>query len=117
MSENQHASRVVRFGLFEVDLEAGELRKNGLKVQLQEQPFRMLELLLEHPGGLVTREEVRQKLWPADTFVEFDRALNTAVNKIREALGDSATQRLGGICTVTAVMPQSNEKALQRGDG
>lgn len=90
MREGQYASRVVHFGVFEVDLEAGELRKNGLKIPLQDQPFRMLELLLESPGKVVSREEARLKLWPADTFVEFDRALNTAVNKIREALGDSA---------------------------
>lgn len=90
MAEKEYASPALRFGVFEVNLEAGELRKNGLRVPLQEQPFRMLELLLSKPGRIVTREEVRQRLWPADTFVEFDRALNTAVNKIREVLGDSA---------------------------
>ena len=90
MPEDQRSRRVARFGVFELDLESGELRKNGLRVPLQEQPFRMLELLLERPGKVITREEVRNKLWPSDTFVEFDRALNTAVNKIREALGDSA---------------------------
>jgi eukaryotic-like serine/threonine-protein kinase len=81
----------VRFGIFEVDSESGELRKNGLKVPLQEQPFRVLTLLVEHPGKVITREELQQRLWPADTFVEFDRGLNTAINKVREALGDSAT--------------------------
>ena len=89
-----HASptgRVVRFGVFEVDLAAGELRKNGRRIRLQEQPFQMLALLLERPGDIVTREELRQKLWPADTFVDFDHSLNTAVNKVREALGDSAS--------------------------
>lgn len=88
-----HASptrRIVRFGLFEVDLAAGELRKNGRKVRLQEQPFQILALLLEHPGEIVSREELRQKLWPADTFVDFDHSLNTAIKKVREALGDSA---------------------------
>ena len=79
-----------RFGVFEVDLEGGELRKSGLKVPIQDQPFQVLTLLLARPGKVVTREEVREKLWPRDTFVEFDRSLNTAVAKLREALGDSA---------------------------
>ncbi len=79
-----------RFGVFEVDLEGGELRKSGLKVPIQDQPFQVLTLLLARPGKVVTREEVREKLWPGDTFVEFDRSLNTAVAKLREALGDSA---------------------------
>jgi DNA-binding winged helix-turn-helix (wHTH) protein len=77
--------------VFEVDLAAGELRKSGVRIRLQEQPFQVLALLLERPGDLVTREDLRQKLWPADTFVDFDHSLNTAVNKLREALGDSAS--------------------------
>ena len=81
----------MRFGVFAVDLAAGELRKNGVRIRLQEQPFQMLAYLLEHPGEVVTREELSQKLWPADTFVDFDHSLNTAVNKLREALGDSAS--------------------------
>lgn len=81
----------MRFGVFEADLVAGELRKNGGRIRLQEQPFQLLALLLERPGEVVTREELRQKLWPADTFVDFDHSLNTAVNKLREALGDSAS--------------------------
>ncbi len=81
----------MRFGVFELDLAAGELRKNGAKLRLQEQPFQVLALLLERPGDVVTREELRQKLWPADTFVDFDHSLNTAVNKLRETLGDSAS--------------------------
>ena len=81
----------MRFGVFELDLAAGELRKNGAKVRLQEQPFQVLALLLERTGDVVTREELRQKLWPADTFVDFDHSLNTAVNKLRETLGDSAS--------------------------
>ena len=85
------AGRVVRFGVFEVDLAAGELRKSGRRIRLQEQPFQILALLLERPGEVITREEVRQKLWPADTFVDFDHSLNTAINKVREALGDSAS--------------------------
>jgi DNA-binding winged helix-turn-helix (wHTH) protein len=85
------AGRIIRFGVFEVDLAAGELRKKGMKVRLQEQPFQTLALLITRPGDVVTREQLRQELWPADTFVDFDHSLNTAVNKIREALGDSAS--------------------------
>ena len=84
------AGRIIRFGVFEADLASGELRKSGRRVRLQEQPFQMLALLLERPGDLITREELRQKLWAADTFVDFDHGLNTAINKVREALGDSA---------------------------
>jgi TolB-like protein/DNA-binding winged helix-turn-helix (wHTH) protein/Flp pilus assembly protein TadD len=80
----------LRFGVFELDLRSGELRKHGLRVRLQEQPFRVLEMLLEHAGEVVTREELQKRLWPADTFVDFDHGLNKAINKIREALGDSA---------------------------
>ena len=86
-----NSSRIARFGVFELDLAAGELRKNGAKLRLQEQPFQVLALLLERAGDVVTREELRQKLWPADTFVDFDHSLNTAVNKLREVLGDSAS--------------------------
>jgi TolB-like protein/DNA-binding winged helix-turn-helix (wHTH) protein/Tfp pilus assembly protein PilF len=80
----------VRFGVFEADLRTGELRKHGLRVRLQEQPFQVLALLLERPGETVTRDELRNRLWTADTFVDFDHGLNKAINKIREALGDSA---------------------------
>jgi len=83
------SGRIARFGVFELDLSAAELRRNGAKLRLQEQPFQVLAFLLEHAGNLVTREELRQKLWPADTFVDFDHSLNTAVNKLRETLGDS----------------------------
>ncbi|HST09726.1 MAG TPA: winged helix-turn-helix domain-containing protein [Terriglobales bacterium] len=82
--------RVFRFGPFEADVQAGELRKDGAKVSLQEQPFQVLAALLERPGELVWREDLRQQVWPEDTFVEFDHALNTAVKKIRIALGDCA---------------------------
>jgi cholera toxin transcriptional activator len=85
------AARIVRFGAFEVDLLAGELRKSGRKLRLQEQPFQLLASLLERPGEVVTREDLRRKLWPGDTFVDFDHSLNTAINKVREALGDSAS--------------------------
>ena len=81
----------VRFGAFEADLQAGELRKSGIRVRLQDQPFRVLALLLERSGEVVSREDLRQEIWPDDTFVDFDHSLNTAINKIREALGDSAT--------------------------
>ena len=84
------STQIVRFGLFEADLRARELRKRGIKVRLPDQPFQVLQLLLEHPGDVVTREELRQRLWSADTFVDFDLSLNSAVRKLREALGDSA---------------------------
>src|SRR5438552_10281668 len=81
---------LLRFGTFEVDVYAGELRKQGVRIKLQEQPFRVLTLLLQRPGEVVTREELRSSTWPADTFVDFDSSLNTSINKLREALGDSA---------------------------
>ncbi len=83
-------SDLVRFGSFELDPASGELRKNGARVRLQEQPFQVLRALVERPGEVVTREELHERLWPGDTFVEFDDGLNTAVRKIRQALGDSA---------------------------
>jgi DNA-binding winged helix-turn-helix (wHTH) protein/tetratricopeptide (TPR) repeat protein len=86
----ENPARTLRFGLFEVDLWAGELRKHGVRVKLQEQPFQILTLLLERPGSPVTREDLRHKLWPAHTFVDFDRSLNKAMTKLRSALGDSA---------------------------
>ena len=76
--------------MFEADLDARELRKQGHRIRLQDQPFAVLAILLERPGTVISREDLRQKLWPADTFVDFDHSLNTAVNKIRETLGDSA---------------------------
>ena len=84
------SSGAVRFGVFEADLKAGELRKHGIRIKLQDQPFEILAMLLERPGELVTREELRLKLWPADTFVDFDHGLNNAINRLREALNDSA---------------------------
>jgi cholera toxin transcriptional activator len=83
--------QVVRFGLFEADLLSGELRKNGARVRLQEQPFQVLAQLLGRPGEIVTRDELRECIWPVDTFVDFDHSLNTAINKIRDALDDSAS--------------------------
>ncbi|HEX9120985.1 MAG TPA: winged helix-turn-helix domain-containing protein [Terriglobales bacterium] len=83
-------ARLYRFGIYEVDVRSGELRKNGAKLKLQEQPFQVLAMLLERPGEVLTRDQLRQRLWPADTFVDFDHSLNTAINKLRDALGDSA---------------------------
>jgi DNA-binding winged helix-turn-helix (wHTH) protein/tetratricopeptide (TPR) repeat protein len=82
----------MRFGAFEVDLRAGEVYKHGIRLKLHYQPFQVLSLLLEHPGDVVTREELHQKLWPADTFVDFDTGLNSAVKKLRDALCDSADE-------------------------
>jgi TolB-like protein/DNA-binding winged helix-turn-helix (wHTH) protein len=83
-------ARVFRFGVFEVDTHARELRKQGMQIKLQEQPFQILAFLLEHAGEIVTREQLRQQLWPADTFVDVDNSVNAAINRLREALGDSA---------------------------
>src|ERR1700722_20966967 len=88
--QQEERGRIVRFGLFEVDIGEGKLTKSGIRIRLQEQPFRILVLLLEHAGEVVTREQIRQELWAHDTFVEFDKALNTAVGKLRAALCDSA---------------------------
>jgi DNA-binding winged helix-turn-helix (wHTH) protein len=85
-----NGNSTIRFSVFELDLKAGELRRNGSKIRLQEQPFQILVSLLEHPGEVVTREELRSKLWPADTFVDFDHSLNAAIRRLRDALGDSA---------------------------
>ena len=96
----------MRFGTYEVDLRLGELRKNGIRVKLTGQPFQILVILLEHPGDLVTREQLQQRLWPSDTFVDFDSGLNAAINRVREALGDSAenprfVETLPGVATVS----------------
>jgi Tol biopolymer transport system component/DNA-binding winged helix-turn-helix (wHTH) protein len=82
--------RVIRFGLFEVNLEIRELRKEGLLIRLQDRPLEILSILVEDSGRVVTREEFRQRLWPADTFVDFDHSLNVSINKLRQALGDAA---------------------------
>src|SRR5258707_7881996 len=81
---------VIRFGAFEVNSQTGELRHKGQKIKLQEQPLQVLAALLERPGEIVTREELRSKLWPADTFVDFDHSLNAAIKRLRDALGESA---------------------------
>ena len=91
MEPSMQPRRAVRFGVFEVDFAAGELRKHGIRIKLRgEQPFQVLSILLEQPGEVITREELCKKLWPADTFVDFEHSLATAIGKIREALGDSA---------------------------
>src|SRR5215469_12270944 len=90
MALETDSSTILRFGTFEVDLRAGELRKQGKRIKLQEQPFHVLTVLLQKPGEVVTREELRNHNWSPDTFVDFDNSLNTAINKLREALGDSA---------------------------
>src|SRR5579864_2282095 len=82
--------RTFRFGPFELSEREGELRRNGVRIKLQEQPFRVLVELLANAGRIVTREDLQQKIWPADIFVDFDVGLNTAVRKIRQALGDDA---------------------------
>jgi len=87
--------RTSHHGVFEVDLRAGELRKNGSKLKLARQPFQVLAILLERPGELVTREELQKRLWP-DTFVDVDHNLNTAINRIREVLGDTRDSPLNG---------------------
>lgn len=83
--------RIFRFGLFEADMGTGELRKAGVRLRLQEQPFQVLALFLERPGEVISREEIQKKLWPSGTFVDFDHSVNTAINKIREVLNDSAS--------------------------
>lgn len=108
-----HVGRVFKFGVFELRTETGELTKHGTRIKVQIKPLRMLEALLERPGELVTREDLRARLWPAGTFVDFESGLNTATNRLRTALGDSAEApryvetlpRLGYrfICPVTQV--------------
>ena len=90
METSHSAEGAIRFGMFEADFRAGELRKQGIKVKLQDQPFEVLQVLLQHPGEVVTREELRAKIWPSDTFVDFDVGINNAIKRLREALGDSA---------------------------
>jgi len=90
MEKSERATGVWHFGEFDADLDAGELRKDGAKLHLQDQPFQVLAVLLRRSGQLVRREELRSEVWPQDTFVEFDQALNTAIKKIRVALGDDA---------------------------
>ncbi len=111
----------MRFGAFEVDLRSGEVRKQGIRLKLQNQPFQVLAILLEHSRDVVTREEFRHRLWPADTFVDFDTGLNSAIKKLREVLGDSADEpryietlpRRG----YRLIVPVENVEAHQGADG
>src|SRR5262245_36653986 len=84
------SAEIIRFGIFQLDLKARELHKAGVKVKLQDQPFRVLALLVERAGQVVTREELQQRIWPTDVYVTFDQGLNNAIKKVRDALGDSA---------------------------
>src|SRR5271168_1675079 len=90
--EAAERARKIRFDAFDVDMRSGEVRKHGIRLKLHRQPFQVLSLLLERPGEVVTREELRQKLWPGDTFVDFDNSVNIDVRKLRQALNDDATQ-------------------------
>src|SRR5713101_4653887 len=90
MKQPAISSKLVRFGIYEVDLGSSELRRQGRKIKLQEQPCRILAILLEQRGAVVTREDLRKRLWSVDTFVDFDHSLNTAIMRLREALGDSS---------------------------
>jgi len=89
-SVNRTANSVVLFGVFEADLRSDELRRNGVKVRIQDLPFRALKLLLNRPNEVITREEFRQALWPGDVFVDFDLGIRSAIKRLRDALGDSA---------------------------
>src|SRR5271155_1780708 len=88
--ESLQPNSVVRFGTFEVSLQSGEVRKAGLRIRVQQQPMKLLEILLERPGEVVTREELRSRVWPSESFGDFDQAVNIAIAKLRSALGDSA---------------------------
>src|SRR5258708_21409911 len=90
MGSAQAPPALARFGVFEADFRAGELRRNGVRVRLQDLPFRALALLLSRPGEVITREEFRQALWPSDIFVDFEQGISSAVMRLRDALSDSA---------------------------
>src|SRR6202167_5209273 len=89
-ANGRNGDRTVRFGAFEADLHSGEVRKSGSRIKLQDQPFKVLQILLEHPGALVTRDELQSRIWPSDNFGDFDHAVNVAIGKLRTALGDTA---------------------------
>src|SRR5438309_5034450 len=88
--ESRPSNAVVRFGTFELHEQARELLKDGIRIRLQEQPLQILQILLEHPGKVVTREELKKRIWPSDTFVDFDHGINNAIKRLREALADTA---------------------------
>src|ERR1700726_2728135 len=129
MGSTQSPPALVRFGMFEADLRAGELRRNGVKVRLQDLPFRALTLLLPRPGEVITREEFRQALWPSDTFVDFEQGISSAVMRLRDALRDSADNPIfietierrgyrwiGPIQRVESVPAESREDARREDD-
>src|ERR1700747_1670116 len=108
------------FGAFELEGRTAELRRNGVAIRLQEQPSQLLLFLLQHAGQIVTRDDLRLQLWPADTFVDFDHALNTAVMKLREALGDSSEKplyiqtlprRVSRLFAPWAILPSANSRS------
>jgi len=122
-TESPERSRVVRFGTFEADLATRELRKSGVRIKLHGQPFELLAMLLERPGEAVPREELRQRLWSTDTFVDFDAGVNTAINRLREALGDSAesprfieTLPRRGYRFIAPVEAESSAQPVSHGD-
>jgi cholera toxin transcriptional activator len=90
VSPHGSSQALIQFGDYEVDLNSGELRKRGLRIRLQALPFQVLQILLERSGRVVAREELQKRIWPADTFVDFDHGLNNAIKKLRQALGDDA---------------------------
>ena len=90
MEDTEQEDRTHRFGVFELDLRKGELRKHGVRLKLQQQPLQVLGILLERAGGLVTREEIQKRLWPEDTYVDFDNAINGSIRKLRDVLSDSS---------------------------
>jgi DNA-binding winged helix-turn-helix (wHTH) protein len=90
MVDTEQQQPTYRFGVFELNIRRGELRKNGVRIRLQQQPLQILGILLERPGEVVTREEIQRKLWPDNTYVDFDNAINSSIRKIREALVDTA---------------------------
>jgi DNA-binding winged helix-turn-helix (wHTH) protein len=120
MGSAQAPPLLIRFGVFEADLRAGELRRNGVKVRLQDLPFRALALLLSRPGEVISREEFRQALWPADVFVDFEQGISTAVMRLRDALRDSAenpifiqTIERRGYRWIGPILSQTIEPAVQ----
>ena len=117
-TEPSAKARTVRFGTFEADLGTRELRKGGVRIKLQGQPFEVFAMLLERPGEVVPREELQQRLWRSDTFVDFDHGVNTAINRLREALGDRPRIRASSKrcrVAVTALLPQlKHRRRLQR---
>ena len=107
---------ILKFGAYSVDARAGEVFKKGKRIEVQPQPLQVLVSLLENAGDVVTREELRQKIWPADTFVDFEHSLNTAIKKLRQALGDNA-ERPKYIETLAAKrLPVSRKSGIERGE-